>query len=93
MQKPRSHFNLVVLGKTLLALGGNNDDASMEVWEGLEEPWRLSQTLTKSRKYFSALLVDDRVCLNEPLPPHSCPTLAGGTCVFPFRNGNKKIIN
>ena len=93
MLQPRSHFSLIVMGKTLLALGGNNDETSMEEWEGLEEPWRLaSQTLTKSRIYFSALLVDDRVCLNEPLPPHSCPTLDGGTCVFPFRNGNNKVF-
>ena len=93
MQKPRSHFNLVVLGKTLLALGGNNDDASMEVWEGLEEPWRFaSQSLTSSRSHFSALPVDDRMCLEEPLPPHSCPTLDGGTCVFPFKNGNNKVF-
>ena len=91
MLKPRSHFSLVVLGRALLAIGGNNNETSMEVWEGLEEPWRLaSQSLTKSRKFFSALPVDDRVCLEEPLPPHFCPTLDGGTCVFPFRNGTKK---
>ena len=93
MQKPRSHFNLVVLGKTLLALGGNNDDASMEVWEGLEEPWRFApQSLSSSKVDFSALPVDDRVCLEEPLPPHSCPTLDGGTCVFPFKNGNENFF-
>ena len=91
MLKPRSHFNLVVLGQTLWAIGGNNGETSMEVWEGLEEPWRLtSQSLTKSRRDFSALPMDDRMCLEEPLPPHSCPTLDGGTCVFPFRNGNNK---
>ena len=85
MLKPRSHCNLVVLGKALLAIGGNNDETSMEVWEGLEEPWRLApQSLTSSRSHFSALPVDDRVCLEEPLPPHSCPTRDGGTCVFSF---------
>ena len=93
MQKPRSYFNLVVLEKTLFALGGNNDETSMEVWEGFEQPWRLaSQSLTSSRNYFSALPVDDQVCLEEPLPPHSCPTLDGGTCVFPFRNGNNEVF-
>ena len=95
MLRPRSHLNLLVMGNTLLALGGNNDEShetSVEVWEGLEEPWRLApQTVTCSRSYFSALPVDDRVCIEEPLPPHYCPTLDGGTCVFPFRNGIKKV--
>ena len=92
MLRPRSNINLIVLGKTLLALGGNNDETSMEVWIGSEESWKLaSQSLTKSRVYFSALPVDDQMCLGEPLPPHSCPTLDGGTCVFPYINGIKKI--
>ena len=89
MLKPRSHFNLVVLGKTLLAIGGNNE-TSIEVWEGLEEPWTLaSESLSSSKRFFSALVVNDRVCSEGPLPPHTCPTLDGGTCVFPFRNGIK----
>ena len=89
MLEPRSYFKLIVLRKRLLAIGSRNE-TSMEVWEGLDEPWRLvSESLILSRSHFSALPVDDRVCLEEPLPPHSCPTLNGGTCVFPFRNGTK----
>ena len=88
MLKPRSHFNLVVLGGTLLAIGSYSNETSMEVWESLEKPWRLaSQSLSRSKQDFSALPVDDRVCLEGPLPPHSCPTVDGSTCTFPFSNG------
>ena len=53
-----------------------------------EKPWRLaSWKLNTSKRYISALTVDDRVCLEGPLSPHSCPTVDGGTCVFPFKNG------
>ena len=92
MLEPRSYFKLIVLRKRLLAIGSRNE-TSMEAWEGLDEPWRLaSESLILSRSHFSALPVDDRVCLEEPLPPHSCPTLDGGTCVFPFRNGNNQVV-
>ena len=88
MQRPRSHFNLVALGVTLIAISGYNDETSIEVWDGLDKPWRLaSSKLNSSKRYISALTVDDRVCLEGPLPPHSCPTVDGGTCVFPFKNG------
>ena len=51
-------------------------------------------SIKKGRAFHSCeiLFVDDRMCLEEPLPPHSCPTLDGGTCVFPFRNGNNKVF-
>ena len=44
-------------------------------------------SLAKSRSRFSALTWISSVCSTDPLPPHSCPTVDGGTCVFPFTNG------
>ena len=87
MLKPRNHFNLLVLGKTLLALGGSNE-ISIEMWGGVGGPWKeTSMSLENSRSDFSALASSDLVCSDGPLPPHSCPTVDGGTCVFPFTNG------
>ena len=84
MMEPRDHFNLVVLGSTLLALGGYNQ-TSMEMWEGVGRPWtEASMSLTNARSQFSALTFSDSLCSAGPLPPHSCPTVDGGTCVFPF---------
>ena len=86
MLKPRNHFNLLVLGKTLLALGGSNEQ-SIEMWGGVGGPWKETMSLENSRSNFSALASSDLVCSDGPLPPHSCPTVDGGTCVFPFTNG------
>ena len=87
MLRPRDHFNLLVLGTTLLALGGYNE-TSIEVWEGVGEPWKeASMSLAKSRSRFSALTSTSSVCSTDPLPPNSCPTVDGSTCVFPFTNG------
>ena len=89
MLEPRDHFNLIVLGSTLLAIGGYNQ-TSMEMWEGVGRPWTEAPTsLTNSRSQFSALTLTDSVCSADTLLPHSCPTLDGGTCVFPFTNGMK----
>ena len=44
-------------------------------------------SLTNSRSHFSALTSTSSVCSTGPLPPHSCPTVDGDTCVFPFTNG------
>ena len=87
MLKPREHFNLIALGSTLLALGGFKE-TSIEIWEGEGEPWKeTSISLETSRSNFSALTSTNLVCSDGPLPPHSCPTVDGGTCVFPFTNG------
>ena len=87
MLEPRDHFNLVVLGSTLLAFGGYNQ-TSMEMWEGIGRPWtEAPMSLANSRSQFSALTFTDSLCSAGTLPPHSCPTLDGGTCVFPFTNG------
>ena len=87
MLKPRNHFNLLVLGKTLLALGGSNE-ISVEMWGGVGGPWKeTSMSLENSRSDFSALASSDLVCSDGPLPPHSCPTVDGGTCAFPYTNG------
>ena len=89
MMKPRGHFNLIVMGTTLLALGGFNE-TSIEMWEGVGGRWKeASMSLTSSRSHFSALTLTDSVCLPGPIPAHSCPTLDGGTCVFPFTNGRQ----
>ena len=86
MLKPRDHFNLIVLGTTLLALGGA-DETSIEIWE-VDEPRKMaSMSLENSKTHFSALVSTNSVCSNALLPPHSCPTVDGGTCVFPFTNG------
>ena len=87
MLKPREYFNLIALGTTLLALGGFKE-TSIEIWEGVGEPWKeASMSLETSRSHFSALTSTNLVCSDGPLPPHSCPTVDGGTCVFPFTNG------
>ena len=87
MLKPRSHFNLIAMGTMVLALGGY-DETSIEIWEGLGEPWKeASMSLENSRSSFSALTSTSSVCSAGPLPPHSCPTVDGGTCLFPFTNG------
>ena len=88
MLTPRSHFNLVVLsGIMLLAFGGSNE-TSVEVWEGIDGPWSLTNfSLANARTQFSAFTTTDLVCSDGPLPPHSCPTVDGGSCVFPFKNG------
>ena len=89
MVKPRSHFNLIVVGTLLLALGGFND-TSIEMLDGGGGRWKeASMSLTKSRSYFSALTTTDSVCFSGQMPPHSCPMLDGGTCVFPFTNGRQ----
>ena len=91
MLKPRSNFNLVVLGTTLLALGGDKE-TSIEMWEGVGEPWKeASMNLANSRSYFSALASTSSVCSAGPLPPHSCPTVDDDTCVFPFTNGRAML--
>ena len=87
MLKPREHFNLIALGTTLLALGGFNE-RSIEIWEGVGDPWKeASMSLENPRSQFSALASTNLVCSDGPLPPHSCPTLDGGTCAFPYTNG------
>ena len=48
--------------------------------------------LANSRSHFSALTLTDSVCLPGPIPAHSCPTLDGGTCVFPFTNGKQSTL-
>ena len=94
MVKPRNNFNLIVMDTKLLALGGFNE-TSIEVWEGVGGRWNeASMSLTQSRRHFSALTLTDSVCLPGPIPPHSCPTLDEGTCVFPFTNGRQsKLAN
>ena len=87
MLKPRFDFKLVVLGTTLLAVGGSND-TSIEMWEGLGEPWKdTSLSLSSSLRQFSALSYSDLECFAGPLPQHSCPTLDGSVCTFPFTKG------
>ena len=87
MLKPRSHFNLIALGSMILALGGHNE-TSIEMWEGVSEPWKESSMhLENPRSRFSALTLTSSVCSTGSLPPHSCPTVDGDTCVFPFTNG------
>ena len=87
MLKPREHFNLIALGTTLLALGGFNE-TSIEIWEGVGEPWKeASMSLENPRSQFSALVSTNLVCSDAPLPPHSCPTVDGDSCVFPFTTG------
>ena len=91
MLKPRDHFNLIVLGTTLMAFGGV-DETSMEIWEGVGGPWITASTsLENSRSQFSVVSSSDLVCPADPYPPHSCPTVDGGTCVFPFRNGKESL--
>ena len=94
MQRPREIFNLVAVGNTLMALGGYNNDTSIEVWEETVERWReASMSLVLSRMSFSAVAItDDSICLDDPLPPHSCPTVDGDECVFPFTNGRLSNI-
>ena len=90
--KPRDHFNLVVLGTTLLAIGGS-DDSSIEMWEGLGEPWKdTSLSLSSSLRQFSASSYSDLECFAGPLPQHSCPTLDGDLCTFPFTKGRLNIV-
>ena len=91
MLKPRFDFKLVVLGTTLLAVGGSND-TSIETWEGLGEPWEEAAfSLSTSRRSFSALSYSDRQqCFDDPVPPHTCPTLDGNSCKFPFANGTSQ---
>ena len=87
MLKPRSNFNLIALGTMVLAVGGDNE-TSIEMWEGVGEPWKeASMSLENPRSSFSALTSTSSVCSAGPLPPHSCPTVDGDTCVFPFTNG------
>ena len=88
MIQPRSHFQLVAMDNILLAVGGLNE-TSIEIWGGIGDSWqKYSSSLASSRSSFSALVATDQVCSNAPLPPHSCPTVDGGSCVFPFANGN-----
>ena len=92
MVKPRNNFNLIVMGTMLLALGGLNE-TSIEMWEGVGGRWKeASMSLKKSRRHFSALTLTDSVCLPGPIPAHSCPTLDGGACVFPFTNGKQSKL-
>ena len=89
MLKPRHHFKLIVLGTTLLAFGGYNDP-SIELWEGPGQSWKeASLSLSTSRKQFSAVSYSDLQCFDSTstLPPQSCPTEDGDTCVFPFTSG------
>ena len=87
MLRPRSHFNLIGLGPILVAFGGN-DETLAEIWEGVEEPWKEAPiSLANSRSQFSAIASTDSVCSAGSLPPHTCPTVGGGTCVFPFTKG------
>ena len=90
MLKPRDHFQLIVVGTTLLAVGGHNEQ-SIEMWE--EESWKEApMSLDIPRTHFSALVASASLfCSEEPLPPHSCPTVDGGTCVFPFTNGRPNM--
>ena len=91
MLRPRSHFNLIAVDRMLMAFGGFNE-TSIEMWGGMGESWqKYSSSLASSRSSFSALVATDQVCSNGPLPPHSCPTVDGGTCVFPFANGNLRL--
>ena len=85
---PRSHFSLLVLETSLVALGGSGEE-SIEIWGGAEESWReaVVDLQQEGRNSFSAMAVTNAVCPSGPAPPHSCPTLDGGTCNFPFTNG------
>ena len=92
MPFPFDFVKLVVLSSTLVMLGGTNQ-TSVYTWQGAAESWReASQSLATSRTHFSALVTTDEVCSNGPLPPHSCSTVDGGTCVFPFTNGNFSLM-
>ena len=87
MMQPRDNFQLIALGTSLLALGGHNEK-SIEMWEGEGESWKEAPMgLANPRSRFSALTSSIEVCSDGPLPPHSCPTMGGGTCVFPFEHG------
>ena len=90
MLNPRSHFNLIAVGNTLLAFGGN-DDNSAEIWEGEGGDWE-ARDLANTRSHFSALAVTDSVCVDGQVPPQSCPTVDGGSCVFPFKNGKQNAM-
>ena len=95
MIQPRSHFNLVAVDRILVAFGGDNEtsiEASIEMWGGRGESWKnYYSSLAHSRSSFSALVTTKQVCSNAPLPPHSCPTVDGDVCVFPFINGNLSL--
>ena len=62
------------------------------MWGGMGESWKkYSSSLASSRSSFSVLVIPDQVCSAGPLPPPSCPTVDGGTCVFPFINGDLRL--
>ena len=66
MLKPRAHFHLIVLGKTILAIGHENE-TSIEVWENIGDPWKeASVSLNDSRRNFSALVSSKLICLESP---------------------------
>ena len=44
-------------------------------------------SLANSRTHFSAIASTDSVCSSGSVPLHTCPTVGGGTCVFPFTKG------
>ena len=87
MISPREHFNLIAVGTRLMAIGGV-DATIMEVWHEPGEPWTEAPTsLTTLKSQLSVLVSSDLNCSAGPLPPHTCPTVGGGTCVFPFAHG------
>ena len=62
MLKPREHFILVAIGKTIAAVG-QKDETSIEIWEGESDPWiAYSEVLNSSRSHLSAIAHSDLAC-------------------------------
>ena len=83
---PRYKFALVVQNPRaprLLAVG----DVSETILDPIEGEWVEGPELSEEREGAAAVVVDRRICSGSPPPPTTCPTLAGGSCVFPFMDG------